>query len=79
LSAKEFKVLLKLAESVGSVVSPQALIKVTHDFETDAVEAGSLLRPLIRSLRRKLGCEVGEMGMIENIRGVGYRLAPPAE
>jgi len=41
------------------------------------VEAGALLRPLVRSLRRKLGYPVGEMGCIENVRGVGYRLLVP--
>jgi DNA-binding response OmpR family regulator len=41
------------------------------------VEAGALLRLLIRSLRRKLGYPVGEMGCIENVRGVGSRLIAP--
>jgi DNA-binding response OmpR family regulator len=50
---------------------------VTHGIETDDVEAGGLLRPMIRSLRRKLGYAVGEMGCIENVRGVGYRLIAP--
>lgn len=77
LSAREFKLLLSLARRAGDVLSPQELIRVTHDLDTDAIEAGALLRPLIRSLRRKLGCDVGESGIIENIRGVGYRLVPP--
>jgi DNA-binding response OmpR family regulator len=59
------------------VVSAQELIRITHGLETDAVEAGALLRPLIRSLRRKLGYGIGEMGCIENVRGVGYRLISP--
>jgi DNA-binding response OmpR family regulator len=53
------------------------LIQITHGLETDHVEAGVLLRPLIRSLRRKLGYPVGDMGCIETVRGVGYRLTPP--
>lgn len=76
LSAREFKVLHKLAAEEGKVVSPQELIEITHEWKTDHIEAGSLLRPLIRSLRRKLGYEVGDMGCIENIRGVGYRIIP---
>jgi DNA-binding response OmpR family regulator len=79
LSAREFKVLQILAEHAGHVVSPQELIRITHDLDTDHIEAGSLLRPLVRSLRRKLGFDVGEMGFIENIRGVGYRLTPQVE
>jgi DNA-binding response OmpR family regulator len=77
LSVREFKLLLELARSADRVVSAQDLILVTHELETDHIEAGSLLRPLIRSLRRKMGYKTGEMGIIENVRGVGYRLVPP--
>lgn len=74
LSAKEFVLLVYLARQAGKVVSPQELIQITHQFETDHIEAGSLLRPLILSLRRKLDLPMGETGSIENVRGVGYRL-----
>jgi DNA-binding response OmpR family regulator len=77
LSAREFTLLEYLARRAGQVVSPQELIQITHELKTDHVEAGALLRPLIRSLRRKLGYPVGEMGCIENVRGVGYRLTVP--
>ena len=77
LSAREFTLLEYLARRERQVVSPQELIRATHGLDTDHVEAGALLRPLIRSLRRKLGYPVGEMGCIENVRGVGYRLIPP--
>ncbi|MEO7910791.1 MAG: response regulator transcription factor [Roseiflexaceae bacterium] len=79
LSAREFTLLEYLARRADTMVSPQALIRVTHDLEIDDVEAGSLLRPMIRSLRRKLGYSVGEMGCIENVRGVGYRLIAPID
>lgn len=78
LSAREFTLLEYLARRADTMVAPQALIHVTHGLETDDIEAGSLLRPLIRSLRRKLGYAVGEMGCIENVRGVGYRLIAPS-
>lgn len=77
LSAREFTLLECLARRAGQVVSPQELIQSTHGLDTDPVEAGALLRPLIRSLRRKLGYPVGETGCIENVRGVGYRLNMP--
>lgn len=77
LSAREFALLEHLARHANIVHSPQELVRVTHNLDTDAVEAGALLRPLIRSLRRKLGYPPGEMGCIENVRGVGYRLVPP--
>jgi DNA-binding response OmpR family regulator len=79
LSAREFLLLTYLAQRVDQVVSAQELIQVTHELDTDRVEAGSLLRPLVRTLRRKLGYAVGEMGCIENVRGVGYRLSAPGD
>ena len=77
LSAREFQLLLTFSEQPYQVISPQVLIQTTHGFKANPVEAGNLLRPLLRSLRRKLGYPVGEMGCIENIRGVGYCLIPP--
>ena len=77
LSAREFTLLACLAQRPNQVLSPPELIRATHELDTDRVEAGSLLRPLIRSLRRRLGYAVGDPGCIENVRGVGYRLVPP--
>ena len=79
LSAREFRLLECLARRTGNVVSLEELIQVTHGLNTDRAEAGALLRPLIRSLRRKLGYPAGERGCIENVRGVGYQLIPPRE
>jgi DNA-binding response OmpR family regulator len=79
LSVKEFALLEALAQAQGNVLSAQDLIIRTHQFDTDKLEAGTLLRPLIRTLRRKLGYDVGEMGIIENVRGIGYRLRSGAE
>lgn len=76
LSAREFTVLTYLAQRVGNVVSPHELIQATHGLNIDDIEAGELLRPLIRTLRRKLGYPIGEQGCVENVRGVGYRLVP---
>jgi DNA-binding response OmpR family regulator len=76
LSAREFIILEHLARQAGQVVTPEALIRLTHGLETNHVEAGTLLRPLIRSIRRKLGYGVGELGCIETVRGVGYLLNP---
>lgn len=76
LSAREFVLLEYFARHVGQIVTPRELIGVTHSLELDDQEAGTLLRPLIRSLRRKLGYPVGESGCIETVRGLGYRLLP---
>ena len=77
LSAKEFTLLEYLAQRAGKLVSPRELIQVTHELDTNDKEAGILLRPLVRSLRRKLGYRAGEMGCIETVRGLGYQLIAP--
>ncbi|NTW98277.1 MAG: response regulator transcription factor [Oscillochloris sp.] len=77
LSAREFRVLECLARRAGQVVPPHEIVLISHALNTDDVEASSLLRPLVRLLRRRLGYATGEMGCIENVRGVGYRLVAP--
>jgi DNA-binding response OmpR family regulator len=81
LSVREFILLDVLAQRAGRVVSPQEIIQSTHDLETDPIEAGALLRPLILSLRRKLDSAAQETPLvaIENVRGVGYRLVVPTQ
>lgn len=76
LSAREFRLLLQLARRPLAVASFSDLLRATHDLDATSTEAGVLLRPLVRSLRRKLGYAVGEDGPIETVRGVGYRLRP---
>lgn len=79
LSVREFALLAYLARHVGHVVETCDLLHVTHGLKTnDVAEARELLRPLIRSVRRKLGYATGESGCIETIRGLGYRLVEPA-
>jgi DNA-binding response OmpR family regulator len=58
LSAREFTLLAYMAQRLGEVLPVEEMIQVTHELDTDRIEAGSLLRPLIRSLRRKLGYDV---------------------
>lgn len=77
LSAREFELLAHLAERRGEVVRAQELLETTHQLQGDLTEAGALLRPLIRSIRRKMGFAAGNTGCIENVRGVGYRLRRP--
>jgi two-component system response regulator VanR len=77
LSAREFALLEYLAQRAGQVVPLTELCQVTHDLDTDYTEAGRLLHSMVRSLRRKMGHTAGDMGYIESVRGVGYRLAAP--
>ena len=50
------------------------LDKATHNLDIDHLEAGQLLRPLIRTLRRKLEDHLGANPCIKNIRSRGYLL-----
>lgn len=77
LSPMEFALLTHLAERPTIPVSAVDLVRTTHNLDTDPIEASNLIRPLIRSLRRKLGYDTGDMGCIQTIRGVGYQLDPP--
>jgi DNA-binding response OmpR family regulator len=79
LSAREFRVLELLAQHAEDVLTPQEIVQTSHGFITDETDAGALLRPVIRQLRRRLGYAVGEMGCIENVRSVGYRLVAPEQ
>ena len=73
LSAREFRLLLLLHDNQNRVVPVQELIGVTHGYDATRNQASSLLRPLVRSIRRKLGYQVGEKGCIRNVRGIGYQ------
>ncbi len=77
LSVKEFSLLLHLARHAGQVISLEELCQVTHNLNTNNVEAGSLLYPLIRSLRSKLTTYNVDAEMIQTRRGVGYCLIMP--
>ena len=55
LTAREVFLLERLARQPNEIVTLAELLKATHDLKTDDQEASQLLRPLIRTLRRKLG------------------------
>ncbi|NIM93674.1 MAG: response regulator [Anaerolineales bacterium] len=76
LSTTEFKMLECLARKPEVAIPLEEILLSTHQIGADRVEAGSLLRPLARSIRRKLGYQAGEMGCIKTVRGVGYMLVP---
>ena len=80
LSAREFKLLQTLMSDPATVHEPQDLIEATHGYKLAPDEASDLLRPLVRTLRRKLATADGEsLDYIVTVRGVGYRLRLPGE
>ena len=74
LTAREVFLLERLARQPNEIVSLVEMVKATHDLDTDSQEAGQLLRPLIRTLRRKLEFHLGKIPCIKNVRSRGYLL-----
>jgi DNA-binding response OmpR family regulator len=74
LTAREMFLFERLAHQPNEIVSLVDLVKATHNLDTDQLEAGQLLRPLLRTLRRKLEQQLGKEPCIKNIRSRGYLL-----
>jgi DNA-binding response OmpR family regulator len=75
LTAREFAVLEVLARNAGQVFSQERIIEAVWDA---GFAAGSnIVEVYIRSLRRKID-DGRRTGLIETIRGAGYRLRPSA-
>lgn len=70
LTPTEFKLLHHLAQTPGRAVSRSELFEVTLP-ESDAYERAVDIH--ITNLRRKLR-DAGADGLIETVRGLGYRL-----
>jgi DNA-binding response OmpR family regulator len=72
LTGKEFDLLALLAEDAGSVVARSDILeRVWH---TTWYGGAKTIDVHVASLRRKLG----DPGWIQTVRGVGFRLRPPA-
>lgn len=71
LTANEFKVLSYLMHHSGQVVSRGELTE--HIYAQDFDRDSNTIEVFIGRLRRKLGVD-----LIETVRGLGYRLRPPA-
>lgn len=74
LSSREGLLLGQLVRQANQVVTARELALVTHNLEMDEQEAGLLLRPLIKRLRRKLREPLGGVDCIKNVWGRGYML-----
>lgn len=73
LTKLEFDVISYLHQRQGTVVERPELLRNVWGYEYAG--GSNVIEANIRSLRRKLG---DHAGMIETIRGLGYRLAAPA-
>jgi DNA-binding response OmpR family regulator len=75
LTPTEFRVLLCLAEHVGTMLSYGQLVKCAQGYETSDLEAGELIKPHIHHLRQKLEPDPSTPRYILNVRGKGYLLS----
>ncbi len=76
LTAREFALLEVLARNPGHIYSQERLIEAVWDAAFDP--GSNVVEVYIRSLRRKL--DGGRRnGLIQTVRGSGYRLAAPAK
>ena len=73
LTPTEFDLLLYLAAHRGRVVSCHELVREVRGYLTDETEAREVIRPHVSNLRRKLK-GLGDVELIVNVRGIGYRL-----
>ena len=75
LTATEYELLRVLSLNAGRVVTYEALLRQVWGGR----EAGDmdLIRNFVKKLRAKLGEDAANPTWIFNIRGVGYRMAPP--
>lgn len=73
LTPTEFDLLLYLAAHRSRVASCHELVREVRGYLTDETEAREVIRPHVSNLRRKLK-GLGDIDLIVNVRGVGYRL-----
>jgi two-component system OmpR family response regulator len=72
LTANEFKVLVYLMHHQGKVVSRTELTE--HIYQQDFDRDSNTIEVFVGRLRKKL-----DVDLIQTVRGLGYRLEPPAE
>ncbi len=72
LTANEFKVLAYLMHHQGKVISRTELTE--HIYDQDFDRDSNTIEVFVGRLRKKL-----EVDLIQTVRGLGYRLEPPAE
>ncbi|HLY27490.1 MAG TPA: response regulator transcription factor [Aggregatilineales bacterium] len=78
LTPTEFDMLLYLAAHRGRVVPCYELVREVRGYTVEESEAREVIRPHISNLRRKLEQAGQDPDLIVNVRGIGYRLAEPA-
>ncbi len=77
LTPTEFDLLLHLAAHSSRVVPCSELVREVRGYHSVEADAREVIRPHVSNLRRKLK-RLGDIELIVNVRGVGYRLGESA-
>ena len=77
LTASEYELLRLLSVKAGRVLTSEALLRQMRSGR-DAADS-TVVRTLVKKLRRKLGDDAARPAYILTERGVGYRMATPAD
>ena len=77
LTASEYELLRLLSVNAGRVLTSEALLRQVRGGR-DAADS-TVVRTLVKKLRRKLGDNAAKPAYILTERGVGYRIATPAD
>ena len=77
LTASEYELLRLLSVNAGRVLTLDALLRQVRGGR-DAADS-TVVRTLVKKLRRKLGDDAARPAYVLTERGVGYRMATPAE
>lgn len=73
LTRNETRLLNAFLQNIGRILTKEQLIQTLWNIEGDYID-GNTLAVNIQRLRNKIECDSGSPQLIENIRGVGYRL-----
>lgn len=72
LSKKEYSLLEYLLLNPGLIVSKEQIIEQVWDFDSDILP--NTVEATIKNIRKKLHIDSTESGVIETVRGYGYRI-----
>ena len=77
LTASEYELLRLLSVNAGRVLTPDALLRQVRGGRDAA--GSTVVRTLVKKLRQKLGVDAANPAYVQTERGVGYRIATPAD
>lgn len=79
LTPTEFRLLLTLGEAPGAAFEYVELVEQACGYTCARHEAREIIGTHVLNLRKKMGVEPEQPLYVESVRGVGYRLVPPAD